>query len=485
MQQEVECESGGGPVGGVGRLLCLVLICIASQPAAAALLAGRDGPRDRPSKAAFEDPFLPPGYLDFDAANYHVFSLSIRGTRVVVAIHRSLDGVTQIGGRPTPTREEFAGHMFKVFEVYSQIFSSFPLDRVVIKVQALADPQRFLGASRMGFVLSAADVDLAGGTGPPHWYTIPMYREAPAHELFHIWNGGVIQLDPTGRTDSPGPFFEESWFVEGLTGYYDPRSRQAAGYPEDYARGMQVARDNYFRRVGTEFDLPFAGLAARASTGCCPPPASDFQSMFVWKGALVGYLLDWMLLETGKTLDDLMRYMYEQLGLQNRRFRTRDVIQALRQVSGRDFQDFFDRYVVGNERLPVEGLEFLEHHPSSTRASIATDGSRYRAGQGLTVSLAAGNPGGARGGGAHLGAQPADGRTTLYFTGRGFVPTMTPLARAFPLASGAVLGPVPVFSFALPASIPAGAYTFLLTLTDPGNPGAIVASASVPITFQP
>ncbi len=85
----------------------------------------------------------------------------------------------------------------------------------------------------------------------------------------------------------------------------------------------------------------------------------------------------------------------------------------------------------------------------------------------------------------YVGVQLADGRTTLYFTGAGFVPTQTPLARAFPLASGASLGPVPVFSATLPATIPAGTYTFLLTLTDPGSPTAVVASGSASATFHP
>ena len=123
--------------------------------------------------------------------------------------------------------------------------------------------------------------------------------------------------------------------------------------------------------------------------------------------------------------------------------------------------------------------------PALPSARVALSGSQFRAGQTLTLSVVVTNPGAARAVDAYLGVQLADGRTTLYFTGGGFVPTMTPLARAFPLASGVVLGPVPALSSTLPAMILAGTYTFLFTLTDPGSPGAVVASGSAPATFQP
>lgn len=122
---------------------------------------------------------------------------------------------------------------------------------------------------------------------------------------------------------------------------------------------------------------------------------------------------------------------------------------------------------------------------AGTTATVATNKIAYRTGDTLTVSVAVTNAGAARAVDGYVGVQLADGRTTLYFTGAGFVPTVAPLARAFPLASGATLGPLPVLSVTLPASIPAGSYTFFLTLTDPGNPAAIVASGSAAVTLQP
>lgn len=154
-------------------------------------------------------------------------------------------------------------------------------------------------------------------------------------------------------------------------------------------------------------------------------------------------------------------------------------------MSGRDLQALFDRYVAGNERLPVDGLAFLEHGSAPVVLTITSDKRVYRGGEVLTVSVAVTNAGAARTVDAYLGLQLADGRAILYVSGGVFAPTMSPFVWTFPLADGAALGPTPVLSLALPGSVPAGTYTWLVTHTDPGNPAAIVAAGSAAITFQP
>jgi hypothetical protein len=322
-----------------------------------------------PVKTTFTEP-LPPGYLDFDEVGYHVFPLVIHGTRVIVAVHRSLDGVTAIGGVPTPTKEDFAQQVFDMYDDFRHVFGGHPDDRLVVKVQALSDPNRFIGASRMGWVVSAAGLDLACRTCRPHGYTVPTFLTG--HETFHIWNGRLIMIDAP-ESSVPVPFFEETFFVEGFTYYYDARGIHATGHPEEYARMMHAARDRYLAIAGTEQDVSFAEMAARANaSGCCPPPPSIFQDLLAFKGALVGYLLDQELTALGKSLDDLMRFMYEEFGLRDRRFRTRDLVDALRRITGTDFQPFFTRFVSGTERLPVDAsLDFIERPVATPPRLIA------------------------------------------------------------------------------------------------------------------
>lgn len=443
-------------------------------------------PGNPATKTTLVDSRLPRGYLDVDEGAYHLYSLSIHGTRVVVAIHRSLDGVTHIGGQPTPAREEFARQMFDAFEEFWHVFGGFPYDRFVVKIQALADPQRFVGASWQGFVLSAAGMDLTQTTGPPHWYTDPMFREAPVHEMFHAWNGGVVQTVLRGRADSAGPFYEETFLVEGFTDYYDIRAIHSTGRADLYARKMQIARDGYVSRLGTDVDLAFAGLAGRANVafGAGNPP-NDASSLMIWKGTLVGYLLDRALVARGRSLDDLMRELYERFGLPGRGFRTPDVIEALRAIGGGDFQDFFDRHVVGNERLPLpESFEHLDRETLPPRLSVGVNQPVFRTGERHTATLAIRAGGAAAATGDLYLAVVTPTRAILFFDGRGF--TAGPAAAE--LGAGSVDVARTVVSLPVPSGLPAGRYLWAAALVrtnaPPLDPASWLAIATAPFNLE-
>jgi murein DD-endopeptidase MepM/ murein hydrolase activator NlpD len=114
--------------------------------------------------------------------------------------------------------------------------------------------------------------------------------------------------------------------------------------------------------------------------------------------------------------------------------------------------------------------------------AVSTRQAAYRPGDTLAVSVSLTNPGPARPVDAYLGVLLSDGRTALYLSPAGFTQTVAPLARAYSLAAGASIGPVSVLSFVLGPSVPAGTYTWAFTLTDPDNPGAVVASARATIS---
>ena len=76
----------------------------------------------------------------------------------------------------------------------------------------------------------------------------------------------------------------------------------------------------------------------------------------------------------------------------------------------------------------------------------------------------------------------ADGRTLLYLTAAGFGQPVLPVARALFLDANTSLGPIPVFSLTLPASVGGGTYTLFLTLTEAGTPSAFITSGSAAIT---
>ena len=74
----------------------------------------------------------------------------------------------------------------------------------------------------------------------------------------------------------------------------------------------------------------------------------------------MGYPLDQELRRYGSTLDDLMQYLYVNFGLASRPYTNQDLLVAATTVAGRDMADFFQRYVWGNDPLPLdEPFEFL------------------------------------------------------------------------------------------------------------------------------
>ena len=54
-----------------------------------------------------------------------------------------------------------------------------------------------------------------------------------------------------------------------------------------------------------------------------------------------------------KSLDNVMRLMYEEFGKKGTGYSYDDIVRITTKVIGSDMTDFFDRYVLGNETLDI------------------------------------------------------------------------------------------------------------------------------------
>ena len=62
----------------------------------------------------------------------------------------------------------------------------------------------------------------------------------------------------------------------------------------------------------------------------------------------------------GSTLDDMMRHLFVSFGLAGRPYTNHDLLAAATTVAGQDMADFFNRFVWGNDSLPLDQpLELL------------------------------------------------------------------------------------------------------------------------------
>ncbi len=163
-----------------------------------------------------------------------------------------------------------------------------------------------------------------------------------AHELFHHWNGQLIQgVDRDSR----------QFFSEGFTEYYANRTITRTGLisPELLMRrmGTHAALYSWFR-----WSSAFSGVSLEAAG------ANKTRYRFgVYQGGwTLALCLDGMIREQThdrRSLDDFMRMMFERYGLAGRPYRTEELAAVASEMAGTDLSPFFARYVSGTDALPV------------------------------------------------------------------------------------------------------------------------------------
>ena len=172
-----------------------------------------------------------------------------------------------------------------------------------------------------------------------------------AHEIFHAWN--VKRLRPTEmvpyRYDRPQPT-PWLWVSEGVTDYYADLAEVRGGIIDPTGfYGLTAGK------IGEiENTIPFALEDASVNTWIHPRDGTEYS--YYPKGSLAGLLLDITIRdasENAKSLDTVMRELYESTYKQGRGFTSADFWGAVtRAANGRSFDDFRRRYVDGREPYP-------------------------------------------------------------------------------------------------------------------------------------
>ena len=215
-----------------------------------------------------------------------------------------------------------------------------------------------------------------------------------SHELFHAWN--VKRIVPAKFT--PYDYWQETptrllWAMEGLTSYYGDLALRRAGL-------WSVAR--YLEHLEKEIEaleqLParhHLSLAQASHDGWLSDPAQMHDApnaffSFYTKGELVSLLLDLTIRRaTGgvKSLDDVMRLLWEEYGRTGRGLEEDGVERAVAAIAGTG--DFFARYVEGTDPLPYAellatvGVGFIAAPREPDRAAL---GARVRMQDGMLLT---------------------------------------------------------------------------------------------------
>jgi predicted metalloprotease with PDZ domain len=219
--------------------------------------------------------------------------------------------------------------------------------------------------------LTSTQIIEPGALGEPGIYDATL--GTVSHEFFHVWNVKRLRPAELGPWDFTRPLNTRGlWVAEGFTNYYGHLMLRRAGLWSDkkfldreaqtIARIENAQGSKLMSAEESSLSAPFLDDAAHVQL----TNLNNTSISYYPKGELIGMVMD--LLVRGRTkgktsLDDVMRQMYEEFYvkssnssyyLRGRGYQTEDLERVVSQVSGKDFTEFFKRYIRSVEVLPYE-----------------------------------------------------------------------------------------------------------------------------------
>jgi len=186
-----------------------------------------------------------------------------------------------------------------------------------------------------------------------------LYKEllgVSCHELFHTWNIKSIRPAEMQPYDySRENYFRTCFIAEGITTYYGEYllTRSHVRTPAQYFEELNVVLRKHYEDAGGE-----NGSLADASMDLWldgyKPGVPDRKVSVYHKGALVAMLLDLTLRQLSghaRSLDDVMKRLYEEFGKTDIGYTENDYTRIVNEVAGRNMHAYFDKFIYGTAPL--------------------------------------------------------------------------------------------------------------------------------------
>ena len=195
---------------------------------------------------------------------------------------------------------------------------------------------------------------------------IDIFQSLVAHEFFHLWNVKRIRPDALGPFDyTKENYTRLLWVAEGITEYYGNLMVRRAGlmsnedYLEHLAKQIEDFQNTPGRQVMSAEEASFDSWIKFYR-----PDENSINSQISYydKGELLGLLLDLEIrrrTNNGKSLDDVMRYLYSEFYQKERNYTPADFQKACELAAGASLDQFFSRYVRGRDDLAPVYNEIL------------------------------------------------------------------------------------------------------------------------------
>jgi len=210
-----------------------------------------------------------------------------------------------------------------------------------------------------------------GGVASRNSFYLPSQYRPPvlAHEMFHMWNGGVIA--PANA--------DELWLLEGGTEFYTTDTLFRTGrFPPVTWLGTYNWHAEQVAELERQLDISLLEACRRAMA-----EGGAVKDFAYWKGRLFFFLLNEKVRQvTGgsRSMDDVMRELYRR----NSPVTNESILGVLNSLTGASFEEEFNRYLYGKESIPLAGFlqdadrdglpQALEGRYGADLARVDTDG---------------------------------------------------------------------------------------------------------------
>ncbi|MCC6676853.1 MAG: M61 family metallopeptidase [Phycisphaerales bacterium] len=299
----------------------------------------------------------PAGENRFRAADYDVLVDSPLEIGRHDLIEFEVDGVPHeiaIWGAGDYKRERLKEDFARIVEQTALFFGDMPYTRYVFLLHLT--PRAGGGTEHLNSTIMQTSPGVFDAPG-----TYRNFLGLVSHEFFHTWN--VKQLRPAGI--KPYDYQRENytdllWIAEGTTTYYEHIILTRAGLMEPktyFEAACSTIRDELARPGGAVQSVADSSFDAWIKFGRPSPDAVNSTVSFYSKGELVNLVLDMEIRRTTGnrvSLDTVMVELYRRFPLDGPGYTRRDVLMTLADLTGRDYREFFDRYISGTDALPLE-----------------------------------------------------------------------------------------------------------------------------------
>ncbi|RZK23708.1 MAG: M61 family peptidase [Hymenobacter sp.] len=186
-----------------------------------------------------------------------------------------------------------------------------------------------------------------------------LYKEllgVSCHELFHTWNIKAIRPAEMQPYDyARENYFRTCYIAEGITTYYGEYllARSHVRTPAQYFEELNIVLRKHYDDAGGQ-NLSLADASMDLWLDGYKPGVPDRKVSVYHKGALAALLLDLTIRQLhghGRSLDDVMRRLYNDFGKTSLGYTDEDYARIVSEVAGRKMQVYFDKFINGTAPL--------------------------------------------------------------------------------------------------------------------------------------